>query len=181
MGAERLSKANAHKRNHQYEGDCLSGLVETADRQWPILAEAAVSHEATAAYDIPNQYVRVLRWMHLTGDQILEMADPPSELLKRVQGKEYSLNTYIPTTSEITNMKAKYGENVSADLWGLHRAAHDQGTDSKRACPKYYPQLFYGYWIPFAEPSGDDKHEIPTELADQIRRVLEGPLYLPKP
>ena len=182
-GAERLSKANAHKRNHQYEGDCLSGLVQAADRQWPILAEAAAREDEddTTAYDTPNQYVRVLRWMHLTGDQILEMTDPPSELLKRVQGKEYSLNTYIPTTSEITNMKAKYGENVSADLWGLHSAAHDQGTDSKRACPKYYPQLFYGYWIPFAEPGVDDKHEIPTEQADQIRRVLEGSLYLPKP
>lgn len=181
-GAERLSKANAHKRNHQYEGDCLSGLVQAAARQWPILAEAAAREDEddTTAYDTPNQYVRVLRWMHLTVDEMLEMVDPPYELLKRVQGKEYSLNTYIPTTSDITNMKAKYGENVSADLWGLHRAAHDQGTPGK-PCPKYYPQLFYGYWIPFAEPGGADNPEIPTELADQIRRVLEGPLYLPKP
>ena len=180
-GAERLSKANAHKRNHQYEGDCLSGLVQAADRQWPILADAAVRYDDTAAYDIPNQYVRVLRWMHLTGDQILDMADPPSELLKRLSDKEYlGLGyAYIPSTNEITTWKAQHGDDFSADWWNLRDAAFVQY--SKRVCPKYYPQLFYGYWIPFAEPGGADNPEIPTELADQIRRVLEGPLYLPKP
>ena len=131
--AERLSKANAHKRNRQYEGDCLFGLVQAADRQWLNLAEAAVREDDTTAYDTPNQYVRVLRWIHLTGDEMLEMVDPPYELLKRVQGKEYSLHTHIPITSDITNMKARYGENFSADLWGLHRAAHIA------ACPTYYP------------------------------------------
>ena len=179
-GTERLSKANAHKRNRQYEGDCLSGLVQAADRQWPILAEAAVTDD-TAAYDIPNQYVRVLRWMHLTGDEILDMADPPSELLKRLSDKEYAGPGYahIPSTNEITDSKAQHGDDFSPDWWNLRDAAFVQY--SKRVCPKYYPQLFYGYWIPFAEPGGDDKHEIPTELADQIQRVLEGPLYLPKP
>ena len=179
--AERLSKANAHKRNRQYEGDCLFGLVQAADRQWPKLAEAAVSDDDTAAYDIPNQYVRVLRWMHLTGDEMLEMVDPPYELLKRLHDKEYAGvgNAYIPSTNEITNWKAQHGDDFPADWWNLRNAAFVQ--DSKRACPKYYPQLFHGYWVPFAEPSGDDKHEIPAELADQIRRVLEGPLYLPKP
>ena len=176
-GAERLSKANAHKRNRQYEGDCLFGLVQAADRQWPILAEAAVSAEDTAAYDIPNQYVRVLRWMHLTGDEMLEMVDPPYELLKRLRDKEYAYvgRAYIPSTNEITNWKAQHGEDFSTEWWNLVGAAHIA------ACPTYYPQLFYGYWTPFAEPGGDDKHEIPAELADQIRRVLEGPLYLPKP
>ena len=173
--AERLSKANAHKRNRQYEGDCLSRLVQAADHQWLTLAEAAMREDNTTAYDTPNQHVRVLRWIHLTGDEILEMVDPPYELLKRLKGIEYSINNHIPSTSEITNMKARYDENFSADLWGLHRAAHIT------ACPTYYPQLFSGYWIPFAEPGGDDKHEIPAELADQVRRLLEGPLYLPKP
>ena len=175
--AERLSKANAHKRNRQYEGACLFGLVQAADRQWRILAEAAVSDDDTAAYDIPNQYVQVLRWMHLTGDEMLEMVDPPYELLKRLHNKEYADvgSGYVPSTNEITR-KAQHGDDFSADWWSLRNAAFGQG-----ACPKYYPQLFYGYWIPFAEPSGDDKHEIPADLADQIRRVLDGPLYLPKP
>ena len=180
--AERLSKANAHKRNHQYEGDCLFGLVQAADRQWPILAEAAVRDDDTAAYDTPNQYVRVLRWMHLTGDEILDMVDPPYELLKRLHDKEYAYNAKIPNTNDITNWKAQHGDDFSADWWNLVGATLARDHDPVEACPKYYPQLFYGYWVPFAEPDGgDDKHEIPAELADQIRRVLEGPLYLPKP
>ena len=179
--AERLSKANADKRNRQYQGACLFGLVQAADRQWAKLAQAAVSGGDTAAYDIPNQHVRVLRWMHLTGDQILDMADPPSELLKRLSDKKYAYNPNIPSTSDITQLEAQHGDDFSADWWNIVGATLAQNHDRAEACPKYYPQLFYGYWIPFAEPGGDDKHEIPTELADQIQRVLEGPLYLPKP
>ena len=183
--AERLSKANADKRNRQYESPCLYGLVQAADRQWPILAEAAVSDDDTAAYDIPNQYVRVLRWMHLTGDEILDMADPPYELLKRLHDKEYAYNTNIPSTSDITNLKAQHGEDFSADWWNIVGATLARDNYRVEACPKYYPQLFYRYWIPFAEPSDDDEQEIPAEIAakmaDQIRRVLEGPLYLPRP
>ena len=95
--------------------------------------------------------------------------------------KKYAYNPNIPSTSDITNLKAQHGDDFSADWWNLVGATLAQDSYRNKACPKYYPQLFYGYWVPFAEPSGDDKHEIPTELADQIRRVLEGPLYLPKP
>ena len=179
--AERLSKANADKRNRQYETTCLSGLVEAADHQWAKLAEAAVRDDDTAAYDIPNQYVRVLRWMHFTGDQILDMVEPPSELLKRLSDKKYAYNPNIPITSDITQLQAQHSNDFSADWWNLVGATLSRDHYRVEVCPKYYPQLFYGYWVPFAEPSGDDKHEIPTEIADQIRRVLEGPLYLPKP
>ena len=119
--------------------------------------------------------------MHLTGDQILDMADPPSELLKRLSDKKYAYNPNIPSTSDITQLQAQHGDDFSADWWNIVGATLAQNHDRAEACPKYYPQIFYGYWVPFAEPSGDDKHEIPAEIADQIRRVLEGPLYLPKP
>ena len=183
--AEPLNKANADKRNRQYQGACLYGLVQAADRQWAELAQAAVSGSDTAAYDIPNQYVRVRKWMHLTGDEILDMTEPPSELLKRLSDKKYAYNRNIPSTSDITNLKAQHGDDFSADWWNLVGATLAQNHDRNEACPKYYPQLFYGYWVPFAEPSDDDEQEIPAEIAakiaDQIRRVLEGPLYLPRP
>ena len=183
--AEPLSKANADKRNRQYQDDCLYGLFGAAQRQWAKLAQAAVSGGNTAAYDIPNQHVRVLRWMHLTGDQILDMADPPSELLKRLSDKEYAYNSNIPSNSDITQLQEQHGDDFSADWWNLVGATLAQNHDRAEACPKYYPQLFYGYWVPFAEPSDDDEQEIPAEIADQIsdqiRRVLEGPLYLPRP
>ena len=103
--AEPLSKANADKRNRQHETGCLYGLALEADRKWAELAQAAVRGGDTAAYDIPNQYVRVLRWMHLTGDEILNMTEPPSELLKRLSDKKYAYNSGIPSTSDITNLE----------------------------------------------------------------------------
>ena len=178
--AERLSKANADKRNRQYEAACLSGLLRAADRRWPYLAEAAVRDADTAAYDIPNQYVRVLRWMHLTGEELLEMVDPPYELLKRLHDKKYAYTTNIPNTNDIANLKVQYNEDFSADWWGIVGATLTQ-NNSDEECRRYYPQLFYGYWVPFAEPDGDDKHEIPAELADEVNRLIEGALYLPKP
>ena len=184
--AEPLSKANADKRNRQHETGCLYGLALEADRKWAELAQAAVRGGDTAAYDIPNQYVRVLRWMHLTGDEILNMTEPPSELLKRLSDKKYAYNSNIPSTSDITNLKAQHGDDFSADWWNLVGATLAQNHRRAEACPIYYPQLFYGYWVPFAEPdSDDDEQEIPAEIAaaiaDQMRRLLEGPLYLPRP
>ena len=74
---EPFSDANAHKRNRQYETACFSALTQAVDVRWEYLVEPAVRYHKTAAYDIPNQYVRILRWIHLTGEELLEMDAPP--------------------------------------------------------------------------------------------------------
>ena len=48
-------------------------------------------------------------------------------------------------------------------------------------CKFYYPQLYYGYWVPFAEPSDDPPKQLSQEEVTEIERLREGPLYLPKP
>ena len=179
--AEPLSKSNADRRNLQYQESCLYGLVQSADNRWARLAEAAVRYDDTAAYDVPNQYVRVLRWMHLTGDELLEMDDPPFELLKRLHDKRFAHGSNIPTNDQVTALKAKYGQGYSVEWTSIVGATLGHNSNNREECRKYFPQLFYGYWIPFAEPSTNPVHEMPAELADETRKVLDGPLYLPKP
>ena len=74
---EPLSDANAHKRDRQYETACFSALTQAVDVRWEYLVEPAVRYHKTAAYDIPNQYVRIQRRIHLTGEELLEMDAPP--------------------------------------------------------------------------------------------------------
>ena len=78
--------------------------------RWEYLVEPAVRYHKTAAYDIPNQYVRILRWIHLTGEELLEMDAPPYELLPRLHDKEYANNPNIPTDAELADLKTQYGD-----------------------------------------------------------------------
>ena len=179
--AEPLSKSNADKRNLQYQTPCLYGLVQAADNRWAQLVEAAVRDDDTDAYDVPNQYVHVLRWMHLTGDELLQMDDPPFELLKRLHDKEFAHDSNIPTNEQVATLKAKYDQDYSVEWTNLVGATLGHNSYRVEECQKYFPQLFYGYWIPFAEPSSKPVLEVTAELADQVREVLDGALHLPKP
>ena len=63
--SEPLSKANADRHNQRYAAACHQRLLQHADSRWDELASHAVRHSDTAAYETPNQYVRVLRWMEI--------------------------------------------------------------------------------------------------------------------
>ena len=93
--SEPLSKANADRRNQQYAATCHRRLMQHVDSQWDELASDAVRNDDTAAYEIPNQYVRVLKWLDIPGQQLLEMDEPPFELLRRLSDKPWAYSTNI--------------------------------------------------------------------------------------
>ena len=72
--SEPLHVTNADRRNEQYKVSCLQELVDLVGYQWETIAGAAYERDNPNASEIPNQYVRIMRWMHLTGD-----VHPPSE------------------------------------------------------------------------------------------------------
>ena len=168
--SELLSKANADQRNQQYEAECHRKLLQHADSRWDKLASAAVREKDTTAYEIPNQYIRVLRWLDIPGQELLEMDEPPHELLRRMYDKKYAYNSNIPT-----------GTHSEAEWWGILNATlmgRGYGIDE---CKFYYPQLYYGYWVPFAVPSDEWPDQLSEEEVTEIERLREGPLYLPRP
>ena len=171
--SEPLTKANADKRNLQYEAECLRRTASRADSEWDKLAQAAVQYDDSAAYETPNQYVRVLRWLNTSGSELLAMNDPPYELLKRLSDEPYAYDPNVPTKNGIAGSNAEWWNLLSATL------AHRSNPTS--ACLIYYPQLYYGYWVPFTERSDEPPEQLSGEEITEVERLREGPLYLPRP
>ena len=171
-----LSKANADRRNHLYKAECHQRLMQHADSQWDKLASHAVRHSDTAAYETPNQYVRVLRWMEIPGQQLLKMDEPPFKLLRHLSDKPWAYSTNIGDgETEHPDFDIQWTGIVGATI-----ASRDFEYGMK-PCAFYYPQLFYGYWVPFAVPSDEWPDQLSKEEVAEIERLRDGLLYLPKP
>ena len=199
-GSEPLDVTNANRRNEQYKAECLKALVGAADSHWGQLDIRADRFESLA-YEIPNQYARILRWVHLSGAELLAMEDPPHELLRSLRSLPHTKSTSIPdhnelatTLHELANLRSSlaetnpdlaktidHSEESTLEWWGIVAASEGSTyTDYAKKCRGYYPQLFTGSWTPEAQPY-PQAPEIPPELADKIKRILKGPLYLPRP
>ena len=154
--------------------------MQHADSRWDQLASHAVRHSDTAGYKTPNQYVRVLRWMEIPGQQLPKMNEPAFKLLRNLSDKPWAYSTSIDDGKpEDPDFDIQWKGIVSATIAGT-----DFGYGIK-PCALYYPQLFYGCWVPFAlpfeVPSNDWPDQLSKEEVTEIERLREGPLYLPRP
>ena len=166
--SEPLNEANADKRNYHYEAECIREVANRADSRWDV-----VPHE------IPNQHVRVLRWLHMPGQELLSMDEPPYELLRRVSDKEYAYNSNSPSKEQVSRLAEQLGKEFNTDWWGLVGATLGHRNSPIRACHVYYPQLYYGYWVPFTERSTEPPDQLSNDEIAEVERIMTGPLYLP--
>ena len=174
--SEPLSKANADRRNQQYAATCHRRLMQHADSRWDQLASYAVRHSDTAAYKTPNQYVRVLRWMQIPGQQLLKMNEPPFKPLRNLSDKPWTYSTNIDDgKTEDPDFDIQWKGIVGPTI------AHRDSDYGIKPCAFYCPQLFYGYWVPFAVPSDESPDQLSEEEVAEFERLREGPLYLPRP
>ena len=116
----------------------------------------------------------------MPSQKLLEMDEPPFELLRNLSDKPWAYSTSIDDGKP---------EDPDFDIqWkGIVRATI-AGRDFEygiKPCAFYYPQLFYGYWVPFALPHTVPSNEWPDQLSKEevaeIERLRDGPLYLPRP
>ena len=190
-GREPLDVTNADRRNEQYKESCLHKLVELVDSKWDGIAEAAYKRDNPVAYEIPNQHVRIMRWMHLSGEELLAMDEPPYELLNRLHGQDYGNEHNVPSADRLVALQAEYGDEFTTEWWDLPMAALGNRAQQENTCRQYYPQVFSGYWIPYAQPPQTTtlptSTPFPWNLAAQEERdskipsILQSSLYLPKP
>ena len=186
-GSEPLNASNADRRNEQFKLKCLSNIAGLVDFQWEQHAEAAYERGNPTAHEIPNQYVRIMRWMHLSGEELLDMEEPPHELRKRLRDHDYASEAYyIPTASVIEQARADHGDDFSIDWWALQSAA-TEAASSHDGCFGYFPQIFSGRWIPRAQPPDETPTPSPDRqrgidaLHAKIQSILQSSLYLPRP
>ena len=82
--AEPLNRANAELRNRGFEPQCRSDLEGRITDQYRRLAESLNynDNENELVYSTPNQYVRILEWLDLSGGDLLNSDHPPYGILQ---------------------------------------------------------------------------------------------------
>ena len=181
--AEPLNRSNANLRNQGFEAECRFRLEDRIAGQYRRLRDGVHNDEGNVlVYNTPNQYVRILQWLDLSGEELLDAQEPPYSILHEESRRPYAhWQDRIPTEDGLDDYRRKYEETLNLGWLGIVSAAglSARGSTDVQACHYYYPQLFYGYWVPFDPfpmPSASqyDEMELPR---------FEGattPLYLPK-
>ena len=181
--AEPLNRANAELRNRGFEPDCRFKLEERITNQYRRLAESLNYSDAEneLVYNTPNQYVRILEWLDFSGGDLLNSDNPPYRILAEQSRHPYAhLSDWIPTEDGLAGYKRENGDTVNLKWLGIVKAAGlSEGSSDLLACHYYYPQLFYGYWIPF-DPDQMPGRSQSEELELPRYERATTPVYLPK-
>lgn len=86
--AEKLSPANADKRNWQFQAKCFSRINDRKNNFYRYAGDNI--REGRGHPDTVNQYVRVMNYLELTGPELLAMpVKPHEEYLSLLFGKNY--------------------------------------------------------------------------------------------
>ena len=132
-------------------------------------------------YQTPNQYVRILEWLDLSGNELLD-ADPPPYRILEVHSRHQCAHwrDWTPTEDGLIDYARKYDEKLSVEWLGIVRAAGlSEGSTDILVCQYYYPQLFYGYWVPF-DPEQRPNRDQYEELELPRYEGSTTPVFLPK-
>ena len=180
--AEPLDRGNAELRNQGFEAECRFRLEDRIANRYQRLRDWVHNDDDNElVYQTLNQFVRILDWLDLSGDELLEANIPPYQILQAQSRHPYAhWQDWSPTEDGLVDYAREYEETLDLEWLGIVRAAGlSEGSTDIQACHYYYPQLFYGYWIPF------DPDRMPD--ADQYEELelprYEGattPIYLPK-
>ena len=182
--AEPLNRSNANLRNHGFETQCRTQTGEKHYQKrttgWDTKLDEKKENELV--YNIPNQYVRILQWLDLNGDDLMDSANPPYRILEEQSRHAYAYEEN-PTLKQkhLDHYQRENQTRLDLEWLGILRAASMSSSNSSdlRMCHRYYPQVFYGYWIPMdpeKNPDSDRKQEINLPRYEE----LTTPLYLPR-
>ena len=172
--AEPLNETNADLRNEEFESECRSDLGQGIISHYINLRDGVNSQpENGLIYRTPNQYARIMGWLEMSGNDLLDSEDPPYRILEDQSRYHHAyLYDWTPTVNDLARYRAL---NTGVLEWlGIVKT-----TNKIEACAKYYPQLFYGYWIPF-DP--DQAAKVKQHNVQDLPEFNETttPIYLPK-
>ena len=133
------------------------------------------------AYKTANQYVRILQWLDMSGDELLESDKPPYIILQEQSRYRYAhIGDRVPDENFMADYRREWDGRADLEWLGIVSAAGMSDNSSGiRECHFFYPQVFYGYWVPFdpdAVPDHGDDRE--TDLVEYD--PLTMPLFLPE-
>ena len=180
--AEPLGSKNADLRNHGFETQCRRRLEERiSDRYHQLAAAASHNEDNDLVWETPNQYVRILQWLDTSGEELLDSDRPPYMILREQSRHPYAhMRDRVPDEDLMADYRREWDREVNPAWLGiLSVAGMTDNSSDLRECHFFYPQVFYGYWIPF------DPDAVPGDGDDQETGLVEYnpstmPILLPE-
>ena len=114
-----------------------------------------------------NQWVRLLNWMDIDGIYLLAVEEKPHDLVVRVW--ERSSDSNKGRYRESNRVNGWPTESVRAEdteWWGIEET---WSYDQVRTCKSYYPQLFFGRWVPLDDFGAEKWLEEAVENLEEAR------------
>lgn len=174
--SEALSPNNAGKRNEIYRDSCKVDLVGAAVKYEEDVKRYAFEYEGRRDYDSPNlsaqivnQYIRLLNWMDLTGEQVMTLDKLPGDIIRDVAaGRPDGYSDYFSTSG---SFPSEHSSPSYTQWYRIERAF----VDVDDTCANYFPQLFYSRWIPL-EPTyaGLSQEEMERQTQDKIKNLRDN-------
>ena len=125
--------------------------------------------------------MRILQWLDLSGDELLNAEEPPYRTLQDQSQHPYAhWQDWIPTEDRLVDYLRDNEGSLDLEWLGIVRLAGlSEGSTDLMACHYYYPQLFYGYWVPFDPDQMPDTRQF-EELELPRYEGATTPIYLPR-
>lgn len=195
--AEPVSQHNGAKRNKAFRYRCDQWVEEALRKDYYSIAQQMNQRirNSKEPVPIPNQYARLRQWLAMGSAQLLNTTEPPYATLKAISQHQYahddSLSNITPEADREWRQiyQGEYRPEFARALRLFGMSAG--GNSESISCRLYYPQLFYGYWMPIEESdpdykrlmvSADMRARLPTPSEHgtlHIGSINETPVYLP--
>ena len=163
-----LDARNAGSRNHEtYRIKCVSTLIKSG---WDFERDARSNFENYSDGEmssvVVNQYVRLMNWMEMDGMALLHMDLKPHELVSRVwqRGSEDRYRS----SNRVGGLPVESLANEDKEWWNIEDLWN---SSHLRDCKGYYPQLFFGRWVPLDSFGIEDLVE-PESVLQEFRKDL---------
>ena len=171
--SEPLNPENANKRNHpawqtwcmvQLPGDArtFEGRVKNAFEQYESEGMSPV---------IVNQYARILNWMDIDGDTLLKVEPKPREMIQVVWDRENDGPSRYRERNRISDWPLSSSKAEDIEWWHIESVWQADWEE----CKSYYPQLFFGRWVPLDDFRADEWLEEAQERLEERRERDDWP------
>ena len=119
--AEPLGSGNADLRNHGFETQCRRRLEERIINRYSQLADAVnYEEDHDLVYETANQYVRVLQWLGMSGEDLLESNKPPYIILQEQSRYPYAhIGDRVPNEDFMADYRREWDSRVNLAWLGL--------------------------------------------------------------
>ena len=178
--SEPLNADNADKRNHPALIPlCLSEFSQDA-RGIVASAEGACGRYESEGMSpvIVNQYARILNWMEIDGEMLLKMDPKPRDIVRMVWNGGDSGPSRYRDRNKIGNWPLVSSMSEDVEWWGIEEAWR---AGFWKNCKSYYPQLFFGRWVPLDDFGGEELLQDARDHLEVQRDYGDWPAWLFSP